>query len=241
MLGDITLGVTVLLGASVQRLAGIGFALVAVPALVLLLGASDGVALANLASASISVIGLTQSGAWGAIRLRSMLPLLAAAACTVPLGAWVAARLPEPELLVGIGVLITLAVTAVLRGVTFPSLKGRGGAIAAGAASGFMNSSAGVGGPALTLYALNAGWTVTEFVPNAQLYGVLVNGLSITTKGLPHLTPTSWLTATTTLALGTALGTILAPRIPEPRARTLVLTLALLGGATILTKGALTW
>ncbi|MER5647682.1 hypothetical protein [Streptosporangium sp. NPDC002524] len=41
------------------------------------------------------------------------------------------------------------------------------GAVATGAASGFMDSAAGVGGPAVSLDAVNTGWTVREFVPSA--------------------------------------------------------------------------
>ncbi|EST29762.1 hypothetical protein M878_19845 [Streptomyces roseochromogenus subsp. oscitans DS 12.976] len=45
----------------------------------------------------------------------------------------------------------------------------------------------GVGGPSVSLCALNAGWTVREFVPNAQFYGV-VNAFSLATNGTPRLT-----------------------------------------------------
>jgi len=232
---DLALGGIVLLGASVQRLAGIGFALVAVPALVLLLGPAQGVVLANCASCGISAIGL--AAAWREVRLAAMGPLVAAAACAVPAGAWVAARLPEPTLLVGMGALVSVAVLAVLRGARLPALRGPRGALAAGAASGFMNSSAGVGGPALSLYAVNAGWTVREFVPNAQFYGVVVNAFSIAAKGPPRLTTPVWLLSAAAIAAGAVIGAALAPRIPEHRARPMVLLLALTGGLVTLTKG----
>jgi len=106
--GELVLGGVVLLGASVQRLAGIGFALVAVPALVLLLGPSEGVVLSNCAAGAISALGLAEG--WRQVRLRAMVPLVVAAACTVPAGAWVAARLPEQALLVGMGALVSAAV-----------------------------------------------------------------------------------------------------------------------------------
>ena len=46
----------VLAGSSVQRMSGMGFALVAVPALVLLIGPADGVALSNCAAGVISAV-----------------------------------------------------------------------------------------------------------------------------------------------------------------------------------------
>ncbi|KJS53775.1 membrane protein [Streptomyces rubellomurinus subsp. indigoferus] len=225
----------VLLGSSVQRLAGIGFALVAAPVLVLLLGPGDGVTLANLASGVISAIGL--AGAWRQVRPGAMLPLIAAAACTVPAGSWVAAQVPEAELLLVIGGLVSAAVLLVIRGVRVAALRGVGGALAAGATSGFMNSAAGVGGPAVSLYAVNTGWTAREFVPNAQLYGVVVNSLSLTAKGVPHLAAPAWATAAAAIAGGTALGHALADRVPEHRARRVVLGLALAGGLATLAKG----
>lgn len=66
------LGGIILLGASLQRLAGIGLGLVTVPALALLLGPSDGVALSNCASGAISAAGL--AGNWRRIRPAAMLP-----------------------------------------------------------------------------------------------------------------------------------------------------------------------
>ncbi|MFH8385041.1 TSUP family transporter [Kitasatospora sp. NPDC018058] len=233
--GEVVLGLVVLVGASVQRLAGIGFALVAAPVLVLMLGPNSGVTLANFAAGAISAVGL--AGSWRQVRPTTMLPLLIAASCTVPAGAWVAAVVPTSELLIGIGLLVSAASLLVIRGVRAAALRGVGGALVAGATSGFMNSAAGVGGPAMSLYAVNSGWKAREFVPNAQLYGVVVNAFSLATKGLPALSASSWGLVAVALAGGAAVGRLLAARVPEHRARVVVLGLALAGGLTTLVKG----
>lgn len=235
MTGELLLGVIVLVGSCVQWLTGMGFALVAVPALVLLLGPADGVVLANCAAGAISVVGL--AGGWRRVRPRAMVPLCVAAACTVPAGAWLARRLPEPVLLVLMGALVTVAVALVMRGARVPALRGTKGAVAAGAAGGFMNSAAGVGGPPISLYAVNAGWTVREFVPNAQFYGVVVNAFSVAANGVPQLGGTRWGLAVTGMTVGALAGRALARRVSEQRARMLVLSLALTGGVTTLGKG----
>ncbi|WSP72813.1 sulfite exporter TauE/SafE family protein [Streptomyces sp. NBC_01236] len=235
MTGELTLCGIVLVGSCVQWLTGMGFALVAVPALVLLLGSADGVVLANCAAGAISVVGL--AGGWRRVRPRAMVPLCVAAACTVPAGAWLARRLPEPALLVFMGALVTVAVALVMRGARVPALRGTKGAVAAGAAGGFMNSAAGVGGPPVSLYALNAGWTVREFVPNAQFYGVVVNAFSVAANGVPHLGATRSGLVVAGMVTGGAIGKVLAGRVPEQRARVLVLLLALTGGVTTLSKG----
>ncbi|MFE0256038.1 TSUP family transporter [Streptomyces sp. NPDC059010] len=234
--GDALLAAIVLLGSSVQWLTGMGFALVAVPALVLLLGPAEGVALANCAAGAISVVGL--AGGWRRIRVGAMVPLCVAAALTVPAGAWLTRRLPSPVLLLTMGALVTLAVLLVLHGTRVPALRGRQGAVVAGAVGGFMNSAAGVGGPPVSLYAVNAGWTVREFVPNAQLYGVVVNAFSVGANGVPELGRAQWGAVVGAMVVGAMIGRGLAERIPEKRARLLVLSLALAGGATAVTKGA---
>ncbi|KUN10643.1 hypothetical protein AQI95_02380 [Streptomyces yokosukanensis] len=229
------LGAIVLLGGCVQWLTGMGFALVAVPALVLLLGPVDGVVLANCAAGAISVVGL--AGGWRRVRPAAMVPLCLAAACTVPAGAWTTRQLPRPVLLLVMGALVTAAVLLVMRGARIPALRGGRGAVAAGALGGFMNAAAGVGGPPVSLYALNAGWTVREFVPNAQFYGVAVNALSLAANGTPRLTGAQWAVVAAAMAIGALIGNAIAARTPEHRARCLVLVLALAGGATAMAKG----
>ncbi|WOX11320.1 sulfite exporter TauE/SafE family protein [Streptomyces sp. N50] len=235
MTGDILLAAIVLLGSSVQWLTGMGFALVAVPALVLLLGPAQGVVLANCAAGAISVVGL--AGGWRQVRARAMVPLCVAAVCTVPAGAWMTRQLPPPVLLLVMGGLVTVAVLLVMRGARVPALRGTKGAMAAGAAGGFMNAAAGVGGPPISLYAVNAGWTVREFVPNAQFYGVVVNAFSVAANGVPSLRTAQWVAVGAAMVVGGVIGRGLAGRIPEPRARGLVLGLALAGGVTAVGKG----
>ncbi|MDV9171780.1 sulfite exporter TauE/SafE family protein [Streptomyces sp. W16] len=235
MTGEILLAAIVLLGSSVQWLTGMGFALVAVPALVLLLGPTQGVVLANCAAGAISVVGL--AGGWRKVRARAMVPLCAAAACTVPAGAWMTRQLPPSVLLLVMGGLVTVAVLLVMKGARVPALRGTRGAVAAGAAGGFMNAAAGVGGPPISLYAVNAGWTVREFVPNAQFYGVVVNAFSVAANGVPSLSGARWVAVGAAMVVGGVIGRGLAGRIPEPRARLLVLGLALAGGVTAVGKG----
>ncbi|MDQ0959151.1 putative membrane protein YfcA [Streptomyces sp. B4I13] len=232
---ELLLGGIVMLGASVQWLTGMGFALIAVPALVLVLGTTQGVVLANCVAGAISVVGLTAG--WRQVRIGAMVPLVIAAGCTVPAGSWVAARLPEPVLLAGIGILVTLAVAFVMGGVRIPALAGTRGAVAAGAVGGFMNSAAGVGGPPYSLYAVNAGWSVREFVPNAQFYGILVNVFSVAANGVPRLSGPAWSVAVAAMVAGALVGRALAPRVPEEWVRRLIFALALTGGLSVLVKG----
>ncbi|WP_225839322.1 sulfite exporter TauE/SafE family protein [Streptomyces sp. NK08204] len=234
---ELLLGGTVVLAASVQWLTGMGFALIAVPVLVLMLGPAQGVVLANCAAGAISIVGL--AAGWRRIRIGAMVPLVIAAACTVPAGSWAASRISEPVLLAGIGTLVTLAVALVIGGARIPALTGTRGAVTAGAVGGFMNSAAGVGGPPYSLYALNAGWELHEFVPNAQFYGIAVNIFSVAVNGVPRLSGSAWTVTVAAMVAGALIGRALAPRVRERGVRRLILALALAGGFSVLTKGLL--
>jgi hypothetical protein len=229
----VLVALVVLVAASLQRLSGVGFGLVAGPGLVLMLGAGHGVVVSNIAAAAISATGLAAT--WRQVRLTLMLPLVGAAMLTVPLGAWLVGRLPERTLLLGIGSLVIASVSLLIAGIRIRSLRGRRGAVAAGAASGVMNASAGVGGPPLTMYAVNAGWGAAEFVANAQFYGVLVNGLSVAAKGVPELSWHYWVLCAAAVGAGILVGDRFGA-VSDARLRRLVLWLALVGGVSILGK-----
>jgi uncharacterized membrane protein YfcA len=100
-----------------------------------------------------------------------------------------------------------------------------------------MNTAAGLGGPPVSLYAVNANWTIREFVPNALFYGAVVNVFSLLTRGVPPLADREWVAAGLGLMAGAGLGALLAGRIPDRTARSLVLLLAIAGGVATGLKG----
>jgi uncharacterized membrane protein YfcA len=235
----VLLGLGVFAGASTQRVTGLGFALVSSPLLVLVAGPFDGVLLSNVLALTVSlvVLGLT----WREVEVRRVLILALPAVAVVPVGAWVARRLPAPMLLVLIGTLVVTALFAVLASERARVLRGRGGAFAAGGLSGFMNGTAGVGGPAMVLYAVSTGWEHRAFVASLQLYLVILNLASIAAKGLPRLPAAEFVASFSALALGILAGQILSRRISAARARRAVVALALAGGVATVVKGVLVW
>ncbi|HLU56505.1 MAG TPA: hypothetical protein VKZ81_13690, partial [Pseudonocardia sp.] len=118
-------------------------------------------------------------------------------------------------------------------------LRGTPGAVVAGAASGFMNVTAGVGGPAISLYGLSTGWPHAPFVATVQLYFVVLNGASIVAKGWPVLAPAVWVVALGALAVGAAAGHRLTRHVQPGPARLLVAGVALLGSAATVVKALL--
>jgi uncharacterized membrane protein YfcA len=225
-------------GALLQRATGLGFALVAAPFLVVILGPFTGVTLANLLSAAINLIVLAMTVR--ALRGRLAVQMIAGVVLSLPLAVWVVHTLPGPVLLVAVGVITAGSVSWVAFGQAMPWLQRRGGAVASGFASGFFNTTAGTGGPPLAVYAVSTGWEQRSFVPTVQLVGLVTNVLSLAAKGTPSL---SWglLTAcSVALLVGIGGGQLLAGRLPEVTARRAVIALALAGSLIAIGKGATT-
>lgn len=231
----VLLGVAVLAGSGTQRITGLGFALVSSPFLVLLLGPFTGVLLANALSLVTNLVVLAQT--WRAVELRRALLLAVPALLAVLPGAWVARTLPAPVLAIAVGGLVLIALLVVLLSERARIVRGTPGALAAGAMSGFMNVTAGVGGPAITLYAVSAQWPHRPFVATAQLYFALLNAGSLGAKGWPQLAPATWIVAGLALAGGVAAGHRLTDVVSPTHARRLVAGLAVLGSLATVVKG----
>jgi uncharacterized membrane protein YfcA len=229
----------VVLGATTQRVTGLGFALVSSPLLVLVLGPFQGVLLANVLSLVANVVVLAMT--WRMVEVRRALTLALPALLLVPPGALVARVLPAPLLQVAIGALVILAMLLSRYGGRWFTVRGTAGAVGAGAASGFMNATAGVGGPALALYAIGSRWEHRRFVASAQLYFAVVNAGSVLAKGLPSVGGGRLLSALLALGVGIVIGQRLTARVRPASAMRAVVALSVAGAAATVLKGALAW
>ncbi|SNS47640.1 hypothetical protein SAMN06893096_104283 [Geodermatophilus pulveris] len=234
-LGTVLLATMVLLGALTQRATGLGFALVAAPFLVLLTGPAVGVSLSNVLSASLCALVLVRTGRrtlWREVAVLAVPALLA-----VPLGVYVVRTLPEGPLLVAVGLMSVAAVAVVAVGRNRALLTGRGSAVVAGALAGFMNVTAGVGGPMVTAYAVSRRWPLPVFIPTAQATLLVLNVASLAGKGLPPLAATVWVVSGVALVTGLAAGELLSRRLGAARGLQLVIVVALAGGVATLVRG----
>ena len=236
----VVLPLGVLVGALTQRITGVGFALVAAPLLVLVGGPFQGILLANLLGSIVAAVVLLSS--WRDVDWRKAVLLGIPALIAVPIGAWVARTLPPAPLLVLVGLLVVIALTAVLLSERARVLRGPGGAVAAGAASGFMNVTAGVGGPAIVLYTVSTAWEHRRFLATFQAYTVVVSVASMLAKGgLPRVSSAQLLLCLAGLAAGLAGGQVLSGRVDHESARRLAIGLALVSAVATVLKGVLTW
>jgi uncharacterized membrane protein YfcA len=232
----LALGGTIFVGAATQRVSGMGFALVASPFLVALLGPFEGILVINLFGGLASL--LIVFAVWRQVELkRAALLLIPATIAAIP-GAFVAHLVPSAILstLVGGLVLLTLVGSFLVRDSV--RLMGRGGAALAGSVSGFMNVTAGVGGPAISAYAIATRWPQREFAATVQVYFCALGAVSLAVKGaVPTLSWQEWGACTGSLLVGIGAGHAIARYVSAKAARALVVALAFVGAIVIIVKG----
>ncbi|WP_125777531.1 sulfite exporter TauE/SafE family protein [Antribacter gilvus] len=232
----------VVLGASLQRVAGMGLGMVAAPVLTVLLGPAAGVLMSNGAAivTSLLVLGALRHGIdWR--RVAALTPLVLVGSV---LGALTvrAASTTWLDILVGGSVLVALAATVVLR--RRAQVGGRAAALGTGLAAGFMNTTCGVAAPAWTAYALATRWEHRSFAATLQPLLLVANVASLATKLLlgsvpPDAVPAWWTWPVIAAAVfgGVALGAVLARVVPSRVAAALAVTVAVAGAATALVRG----
>ncbi|PYI68792.1 hypothetical protein CVV68_05775 [Arthrobacter livingstonensis] len=235
------LAVAILVGASLQRLTGMGFALVSAPFMVLLLGPVSGVVTVNIASAAASAMILGR--VFGDIDWRKFSRLAPAALVGIVPGALLLRSVPAAWLDVGIGVLIILSRTVSLLAKPRPREPGAGTTFVAGTASGAMNVLAGVGGPAMSVYAVATRWEQRSFAATMQPYFMVTALASIAAKlitspvAVPALPAWAWLAACAAMVLGLVAGEVAAKHVTHDAGRLLVVILAFAGGAAATVRG----
>jgi uncharacterized protein len=232
--------VAILTGSMLQRMTGVGFALVAAPFIVLIAGPRTGILLVNLAGAVTSATVLTR--VFRHVEWKKFLVLVPAALIGIVPGAAVVQNVPPAwlEILVGAMVLGGLTASQLQSSVWHPGTRPLAGA---GAVSGFMNATAGVGGPALSIYALRTRWEQTEFAATMQPYFLAIGLASISVKlianpfSAPQLSPWAWAMIGGAILAGLIVGDLLSRRTEVRTARRLMLILAYAGSVTTVVRG----
>jgi hypothetical protein len=210
---------------------GFGSALVASPFLIATLGAADGVRVSLMLGTLLGLIALP--GARLRVRkLEGSLMLAPALALSSVFAAIV--RGSDGALLMTIaGALTLLSIAALAARHRSTHLGGRAGAVGAGVMSAGMNVVAGIGGPPLALYTVNAGWSPDEARSTMQTVFLFQNVVALASLGLAHV-PTAFFFA---LPLGWGTGTLAARHLPGGALRSLALIVAGIGGALAIGRG----
>jgi len=221
-----------ILAAIVQRVTGLAFVLVLIGPIVIAYGPVQGVTIAVFLAIVASLFAVP--GAWRDVDWPPALWLLGAGLAAAPLGALTATLLPETALLFLIGGMGLLALSAQWLGPLARHVRGRPGAIGAGALAGFMHASSGLSGPALASFALGDDWPQRRFAASAQIVFLGYGAVSVALRGLPTIAAADLAVLVACTACGMILGAFAARRVPLPLARRVMLLCAWAGAIVVL-------
>jgi uncharacterized membrane protein YfcA len=233
----------VVLGAGMQRITGMGFALVAAPFLVLLLGPVEGVVLVNVCGAVTAgaiIFRVARDINW-----RRYAALASAALLGIIPAAVLIRFIPPAVLEISIGVILAIGLTVLLALKSAQLPARRRYLWTAGTLSGFMNTAAGVGGPAVSMYSIATHWQHRSFAATMQPYFFTIGAFSLASKAVtaptsfPALPWSMWLAVAVACLAGLVLGDIASKFVPTRAAQILLIALAYLGAAATIVRGVL--
>ncbi|PQZ91599.1 sulfite transporter TauE/SafE [Arthrobacter sp. MYb227] len=232
----------VLLGAIAQRVAGLGFAMLVSPFLVLALGAHQGVFLVNICGVVSSAIIVPR--VWKSIDWSMFRWLVSFSVVGSVVGALLAGSLPQAPLSIVVGgvVLFALLLSLVLLRANV-RVSGQIPKGTAGFLSGLTNSLAGVGGPAVSAYAVMARWPQRPFAATLQPFfvvtGLVTVGMKFLTTAdqLPHMPNWAWIGVAVFIWVGVLIGEQVQRVVSDKHARIFVLCFAFFGAITALVSG----
>lgn len=221
--------------AVIQRITGLGFVLVLIGPFVLLYGGREGVTIGVLLAvvAALAAVPLV----WRDIEWARAGWLIWPGLVTAPVGALVVSVLPDAALLLLVAALAFFALLASHLPMLSTALSGRSGAVAAGAAAGFMHVASGLSGPPLAAHAVGDGWPQRSFAASVQVIFVVFSTVSVALRGLPAQPAADVGILIAATVAGIVAGTLLARFIPAAIARTAMLTIAWAGAVVVLVRG----
>jgi uncharacterized membrane protein YfcA len=222
----------VAVGVAAQSVTGFGFSLVSAPFLVAAYRAPAGVQLNLLLSTAVNLVVLAREHRH--VDHRAAALLLAPALVAIVPTAYAVRRLARGPLTVAAGLVCLAAVAAVAAGARLHRMTGRTGTVAVGLVSGAMNVVAGISGPPVVLFALNAAWPPERLRPTMQLFFLALNVLTLLSLGPPHRLPGGLVAA---FAAGWLAGFVLAGRPSTAAVRSATLAVAAVGGVLAVARG----
>jgi uncharacterized protein len=228
--------------SGIQRVTGSGFGLILSPFVVLLIGAHEGVMLANFLSIFAPLFIMWRT--WGLIDWRRLAWILIPALAVMPPAAWVSVHAPEGALYVAVGSLVIfgIMVSLVIHRVRL-TLDGPLTRTVTGTAVGAGTVLAAVGAPATAIYTVLSRWSIPVMIATVQPLWLVVSLVSFGSKWaidagqLPGLPWWAWLGSVVAIVGGMYAGEWVQRHMNEVALRRAVTVVALLGGILALGMG----
>lgn len=236
--------VLVLVCAMIQRVVGLGLGMIMAPFAVIMLGAHEGVMLVNFLGGVTPMMMLPRI--WRDIEWRKVAWIGLAAVVIMPAAAWVSVISPAGPLyvVVAVLVLISVIVSMVLNRISaVVDGDSRTAQVITGIGAGAGTVLGGVGGPAVTVYAVLSRWPILKMVATLQPLWNLISSVSFFSKWamddgqMPDLGWWVWAASMVAIVAGLAVGEAIQHRVSEQAMRRFVIGLALLGSVLALITG----
>lgn len=232
----------VLLSSIIQRIAGMGFGMILAPFIVVMLGAHEGIMLVNFLSIVAPVLVVPR--VWPDIEWRRVMWIGVPAMAIMPAAAWLSVNSPAGPLymLVAALVLFGLSSSLILRRIN-RRIDGKAAQVITGIGSGAGTVLGGVGGPAVTIYAVLSRWPLISMIATLQPMWIMMSAVSFGSKlafddgQLPGLPWWAWVGSAAAIVLGIFVGEWVQRRVDEKLVRRLVVVLAFLGALLALATG----
>lgn len=238
------IAVAVVVGGVLQRVAGMGFAMVVAPFIVLVLPGAQGVVFTNLCGAIAAALLI-----WPTRRLidgRALALLAVGSIGGAVLGAMVVGGIDVALFRIVMGVVLILGIGMSLLASRLEARLSRlRWAAPAGAVTGALVTLAGIGGPPVSIYGVATEWEHRRFAATLQPFIAFISAVGAVTVmvavpgSMPSIPPLLWFVSAAALAIGLAAGEWLSSRVTQRSGRAIVVILGLVGAGAALVSGVL--
>ncbi|GAA1808439.1 TSUP family transporter [Nesterenkonia flava] len=232
----------VLLAAGLQRITGLGFAMVAAPFFVVMVGPHGGVMLTNVLATIAPLIMLPV--VWKHIDWRRFFWLAPSALIVMPGAAWIAHLSPVGPLYIVVASLVILGLsTSLIVSRISSTVDGPVTKVLSGMGSGAGAVLAGVGGPAMAVYSVLSRWNVISFAATLQPLWILMSITAVASRWaftgnqMPALPWWAWAASLVSIVLGIWIGGRVQRRVPHETVRKVVIGVAFVGALLSLATG----
>ncbi|OAV60537.1 sulfite exporter TauE/SafE family protein [Enteractinococcus helveticum] len=227
---------------ALQRITGLGFAMLTAPFAVVALGTHEGIMLITALAVIASLFMLP--GMWRDINWSRVAWIGIPATLSIVPAAWLGAHIDGAiiYLLVGVLVIIGLSAALFIQGSSEP-VTHRGAQLLTGIGAGAGSVLAGIGGPAMTIFGVLSRWPVASFAASLQPMWVMIASATLAGRSwfmgstLPELTWWMWLFAIVGIAVGMWAGQRALGKVKDRVVFGIVIVLAMIGAVLSVVTG----
>jgi len=232
------------IATALQRITGLGFAMLLAPFAVVALGTHQGIMITMVLATIASLLMVPSM--WRDIEWSKVGWIAIPAVISTPLASWVGTLLNTSLVYILVGLLVMVGLgAALLMPATSEPISGRSAQVLAGVGAGAGGVLAGVGGPAMTIYGVLSRWPVASFAASLQPIWILVSVATLASRyfiqgsTIPVLSWWAWLLTAVGISVGMFVGQRSLGKVNDRVVFGIVIALAMIGAVLSLVTGVM--